>query len=429
MKLIYAIELLMAALVSITGMCLLKNKRARKARILLSTLIFDILFIGHVTFAYTTEKPILQLNGEKNIQIEIGEEYRELGAKATYHGKDLMNQIQIENQINSGKIGEYDVIYKISYHNTTEEIVRKVKIMDRTKPEIHLKGGTEVTQYMNKEYIEPGYEAIDNYDGDITSKVVVTKEEINPEEYKLHYFVKDSSENEERIARIIRLKEPPKESGKMNQKNGQSILSLTFDDGPSLDITPKILDILKQENVKATFFILNYDKNKEFLVKRIVEEGHTVAIHGYSHNYKEIYQSVDTYLENLNKLQKKIKETTGVTTTLSRFPGGSSNTVSRYNPGIMTKLTKTVIEKGYQYFDWNVSSGDAGGAKTKKEVYQNVISGLKKNRNNVVLMHDFAKNKKTLEALPSIIQYGKTNGYQFEKLTENTPMIVQRINN
>ena len=204
---------------------------------------------------------------------------------------------------------------------------------------------------------------------------------------------------------------------------------MTFDDGPSTNITPKILDILKQKNVKATFFILNYGDAGEELVKREHNEGHTVAIHGYSHDYKTIYASEDAFISNVTRLQNKIKDSTGYSPTIFRFPGGSSNTVSSFNKGIMTRLCKTMVNKGYRYFDWNVSSGDAGGAKTADDMVDNVTMNLSKSRANVVLMHDFSSNSKILDALPRIIDFGIENGYRFSNITENTPMVTHKPNN
>ena len=175
---------------------------------------------------------------------------------------------------------------------------------------------------------------------------------------------------------------------------------------------------------------MNYEENKEFLVKRIVREGHSIGIHGYSHKYSEIYQSIDTYMENITKLENKIEKSTGVNTKITRFPGGSSNTVSRYyHVGIMSQLTKKLLNDGYRYYDWNITSGDAGDVKTKEEVYQNVINGLSKKKANMVLMHDFSNNAKTVDALKDIIRYGKQNGYVFEAITEDTPMITHHISN
>ena len=135
-------------------------------------------------------------------------------------------------------------------------------------------------------------------------------------------------------------------------------------------------------------------------------------------------------MNNITKLQKKIKKTTGYSPTIIRFPGGSSNTVSRhYSKGIMTRLTKKVVEEGFKYYDWNVSSEDAGGASTSSQVYNYVTKNLVKNRSNVVLMHDFSGNTKTLNALSDIIDYGLENGYTFKAITSDTPMVKHGVNN
>ena len=215
-----------------------------------------------------------------------------------------------------------------------------------------------------------------------------------------------------------------------NKKSNNGVIWLTFDDGPSANITPKILDILKKENIKATFFVINYSNSNEHLLKREVAEGHTIGIHGYSHEYSKIYKSKETFMSNVYTLQDRIYKSTGVKSMYTRFPGGSSNTVSRkYCKGIMTELTKEMLAKGFKYYDWNISSGDAGGAKNAKDVYKNVTKNLSKKRGNMVLMHDFGANKKGLEALPKIIEYAKKEGYTFAPIDDNTPMYAQHVNN
>ena len=212
------------------------------------------------------------------------------------------------------------------------------------------------------------------------------------------------------------------------KKSNNGVIWLTFDDGPSAKLTPKVLDILKKENVKATFFVINYSESNEPIIKRIVAEGHTIGIHGYSHEYSKIYKSKETFMSNIYTLQDKIYKSTGVKSMYIRFPGGSSNTVSRkYCKGIMTELTKEVLAKGFKYFDWNISSGDAGGAKDAKAVYKNVTKNLSKKRGNLVLCHDI--HQKTLEALPDIIKYAKKEGYTFARIDDNTPMYAQHVNN
>lgn len=227
----------------------------------------------------------------------------------------------------------------------------------------------------------------------------------------------DIASNQENMNDVWKIEEK-------TETENKSQIYLTFDDGPSHDITPKILDILKEENVYATFFIINFSQSKEELIKREVQEGHSVGLHGYSHDYKKIYKSEEIYMSNLNDLQTKLENLTGVKSTITRFPGGSSNTVSRFNKGVMTKLVKDVEQAGYKYYDWNVDSDDAGHAKNENQVYENVTEGLKKERANVILMHDFEKNEKTLNALRDIIKYGKENGYSFNKISSDSDLVV-----
>ena len=149
--------------------------------------------------------------------------------------------------------------------------------------------------------------------------------------YYITYKVADKSGNEISTQRIVIVASQDSVSLSEDDGNEIGIIFLTFDDGPSTNITPAVLDILKEKNVKATFFILDYNEEEEPIIKREHEEGHTIGIHGYSHRYEDIYQSEETYMENITKLQEKIKLTTGYNATITRFPGGSSNTVSSFN--------------------------------------------------------------------------------------------------
>ena len=214
---------------------------------------------------------------------------------------------------------------------------------------------------------------------------------------------------------------------KSNENN--KYIYLTFDDGPSYSVTAKILDILKEENVKATFFVINHNKNLNSLIIREYDEGHTVGLHSYSHSYKTIYSSIDSYFKDLNLIKEKVDKITGGNANIVRFPGGTSNTISRrYNKGIMTKLTSELNNRRFYYFDWNVESGDASGRTNKNKVYKNVVNNLRYTH-NVVLMHDFENNYATLNALKDIIKYGKDNGYIFKKLTTDGLVVHHKPNN
>ena len=298
---------------------------------------------------------------------------------------------------------------------------RKIFYKDIEGPKLTLDDSLTVMLVVGDEFKDSTYQVEDNCSSAKDIKVTISGKVDTSKagEYERVYKAKDKYGNVTKVVQKISVMEPSK----------QGVIYLTFDDGPNANTTPKILDILQEKGIKATFFILNYDENEAQYVKREFDEGHTVAIHGYSHEYKIIYQSKDAYMENITKLQEKIKETTGQETTIIRFPGGSSNTISSFNPGIMTLLTNEVLVNGYRYFDWNVDSDDAGSARNSKDVYKNVIKGLSKERANVVLMHDFSGNNKTVEALPYIIEYGLENGYTFERITETTPMVTHRVFN
>ncbi len=208
---------------------------------------------------------------------------------------------------------------------------------------------------------------------------------------------------------------------------------LTFDDGPSLQTTGKILDILKEKNVKATFFIVGYTvgSEKEQLVLREFNEGHTIGLHGTSHEYSKIYASLEALINNFDTLREKVFTTTGFYPTVIRFPGGSSNTVSkRYCQGIMTQAVEYFNnETDYTYFDWNIDSCDAGGVKSAEELYENVISGLKEGKDNIILMHDSSNKEYTVSALSAIIDYALSQGYEFKAISSNTPQVTHNIAN
>lgn len=224
-------------------------------------------------------------------------------------------------------------------------------------------------------------------------------------------------------------KENKATTSQTSTSNGKSIAYLTFDDGPS-SITHSVLDILKKYNVKATFFVINSGNYNKATLQREVNEGHTIGLHAYDHNYAIAYKDDNSYLDGIDKLRAKVKADTGFDSHYIRFPGGSSNTISkRYSKGIMSRITKTAKQRGYKYYDWNVDDDDAGRARTADDCYNNVIKELRPNRSNIVLMHDFGTNKKILEALPRIIEYCQKNGYKMLPIDDNTPEIHHGISN
>ena len=199
--------------------------------------------------------------------------------------------------------------------------------------------------------------------------------------------------------------------------NHSKTIYLTFDDGPG-PYTEKLLGYLRKYNVKATFFVTNQNSYYSHLLKKIVDDGHAIGVHSLTHNWS-IYSSVNSYMRDFNAMSDLIKSKTGVESKIFRFPGGTNNTVSRsYSKGIMKTLSKTMTEKGYLYFDWNVDCYDTSGY-SRSQIINTTINQIKNRKNSIVLMHDLYNS--TVEAVPSIIEYGLNNGYTFKVLDETAP--------
>lgn len=180
--------------------------------------------------------------------------------------------------------------------------------------------------------------------------------------------------------------------------------------------------------LRQHFFVTNGKPDYQNLIAQEAQRGHTVAIHSASHDYAKIYQSVDAYFADFDEMNSIITAQTGKAADLVRFPGGSSNTISKtYCYGIMSQLVCAVEERGFRYCDWNVSSGDAGGTTSTSQVVANVIAGIKDNNVSVVLQHDI-KNF-SVDAVEQIIQWGLSEGYTFLPITSTTPMSHHGINN
>ncbi|MDE7062019.1 MAG: polysaccharide deacetylase, partial [Lachnospiraceae bacterium] len=196
---------------------------------------------------------------------------------------------------------------------------------------------------------------------------------------------------------------------------------LTFDDGPSSN-TAEILDLLAQYNVKATFFVVGKtDEESVAMYKRIVEEGHTLGMHSYSHKYSMIYDSLDNFTADFTQIQNYLYDVTGVDCVYYRFPGGSSNKVSNTD---MAEFIGYLNDQGVTYFDWNVASGDATSqAYTAQDLVDNVMQDVVKYKTSVVLMHDADNKDKTVEALGMILEQLQEQGAEVLPIDSDTAVI------
>ena len=205
------------------------------------------------------------------------------------------------------------------------------------------------------------------------------------------------------------------------------VIYLTFDDGPS-QYTARLLDILDEYGVKATFFVTNQFPSSRSMIGEEARRGHTVAVHTLSHDYAAIYRSESAFWSDIEQMNEIIRQQTGSRATLLRFPGGTSNSISRrYSSGIMTRIVSSVADKGYRYCDWNVDSGDAVGNRSTSGVAEQVIAGISGKKTAYVLQHDIYGY--SVEAVPAIIEWGRANGYTFLPITAGSPLNHHPVNN
>lgn len=207
-------------------------------------------------------------------------------------------------------------------------------------------------------------------------------------------------------------------------KRNQKIAYLTFDDGPSLN-TMKILDILDQYNVKATFFVMaNKEPYAEASYREMIKRGHSIALHTYSHNYQTIYRSKEAFFHDLHKLETFLHDHYGVSSTIVRLPGGSDNRLSHQasTRPIIRSILDELTNSGYIYVDWHVDSkdGDSPNMSTS-EITRNVLTRYKNYRQPIILLHDINQMKATVKSLPIIIESMKKDGYDFDIIDESTP--------
>ena len=388
----------------------------------LALITFLIIHFTYYSFTFATSDG-KNIDNKSEIEVAVGtNDLPKVTAIYKDHGDNKNGaaaEVTMNGSIDTAHVGDYPVSYTATFGEKSKTIDVTAKVKDLTPPVITLNGGAEITWPLGKDYADPGFSATDNVDGDITSKVEMSGNvDINAEgTYTLTYKVSDSSKNETTATRTVNVK---KVDTAQTINPGDKIVYLTFDDGPG-PYTQKLLDILDKYGVKVTFFTTDAYPGHEQLIAEEAKRGHTVAIHTFSHKYDQIYASDDAYFADLNAMSDLIKSQTGQSPKIIRFPGGSSNTVSKkYSPGIMSRLTQEVTNRGYLYDDWNVSSGDAGETTSTEQVVANVITGMQKHNVSTVLQHDVKDF--SVNAVEQIIQWGLSNGYKFLPLTETSPM-------
>lgn len=234
--------------------------------------------------------------------------------------------------------------------------------------------------------------------------------------------VQDTAENEQygQAEDMDEVSETEADVTDSEAKKSAGRVYLTFDDGPSI-YTGQILDILAENDVKATFFVIGKGEEYYNYYRRIVDEGHTLGMHSYTHQYQKLYESVDSFAEEIEDLQELLKNVTGADCHIFRFPGGSSNNVSQLP---IENYISYLNEHGINYYDWNALSGDAVDATlSPDQLVSNIMKDVRNNKDSVILMHDLQTTHATVESLQMLIDTLKSEGYEILPIDADAPLI------
>ncbi len=330
----------------------------------------------------------------------------------------------------TGKVRRVKLDDRVQYTVTdssgnTASIDRPLPNINYQPPRITLLGEQNTVMQASLWYQDPGAVVTDSLGRDL-SAYLVTEGEVVPwfaGDYAITYSI--TSELGETISAVRNVTVVPVPAPETVTPTEKTIY-LTFDDGPS-PYTARLLDVLDRYGAKATFFVTSQDPRYYDEIGRAYRAGHAIGVHTSTHDYNKIYASEYAFFEDFFNMEEIIKQQTGEYTRLFRFPGGSSNTVSNFNPGIMSRLTRAMTDMGYRYFDWNVYSGDAGDTSKTTQIATNIKEGCAEHRVSIVLQHDIKDY--SVAAVESVLEWGRANGYSFKALQLDSPGMHHGVNN
>ena len=459
--------------------------------IILGSCVF-LLIIAITALAIIRNNIKLFLVDGNRVKVQVFTPYKDTGAILKLGKKKISNKkynVKVTGKYDTNKTGMYKVDYDVKYHGKELHESKIIMVYDNIAPELTINLEKVSKDYCTKKYNqEIKYTAIDNYDGDITDKVVVKEEE-----NKIIYTVTDTNKNttfkevqidygskpankfsligQSKVYVVVnkdyneqgatyvdgcgnKINKEIKISGSVDTKTlgtytityevdgekaltrtvvvrekPQKIIYLTFDDGPGKG-TRTVLNALDKYNVKATFFVTAQFSNSYLkLIGEEYSKGHAVGVHTLTHKWS-VYDSLEAYVDDFNAMNEIIKEQTGSYTKIFRFPGGSGNTVSKsHKTGVVTEIANYMTEKGYVYYDWNLSSGDASSGKlTSEKIINNVLNHVDNcSYHCVILFHDY--KSQTANAIEPIVKELVNRGYDFGVLTEDGPTVHAKIKN
>jgi peptidoglycan/xylan/chitin deacetylase (PgdA/CDA1 family) len=364
----------------------------------------------------------------KDIEIDLGMKIE--ASQIVENVQDATNtKIRFKKTYNFTKVGDVNVTIVIEDecgNKKEKSAVIHILKKDEEAPKIEgVKNITICKGETNVDYLK-NVTVSDNQDP--SPNIIVNSEGVKVDilgDYEITYTVKDRSGNTAIATCIVSIIER-NIIGSLEQSS-EKVVYLTFDDGPST-YTQEVLDILDRYNAKATFFVTGLNPDYFYLIKDANDRGHTIGMHTFSHNYREVYNSIEAYYTDLQKIAMICEQQIGYIPHYIRFPGGSSNTISkRYGEGIMSYLASDVLTRGYQFYDWNVDSGDGNGTMIASDIVSYATASTA--TNIILLCHDANGKQTTIDALPTIIEHYQALGYRFMGLDDQSFAPHHIVNN
>lgn len=386
------------------------NKKYWIVLIMIMMIILGSCYYYHRDMLLLLSEPVVEVNGQFDYQ-KIITEVKQGEKSDVFCDTSALDLTQT---------GQYEVIFV--YRDREYPVT--VKVEDTLQPEIIMSESLTVLQNTTPD-LQKDVIIQDNSQQNVALTIDASELDMTKEgQYTIEYIARDQTGNTARKKRTVNV---IKEYGTASP-SAEKIVYLTFDDGPSQN-TKAILEILERYDVHATFFVTGNGQKYNTYIKEAYDKGHTIGLHSYCHEYSEIYSSVDAYFADLAKVGTMVEELIGFVPHYIRFPGGSSNKISsKYQRGIMTELSKAVNAKGYQYYDWNCSTGDAESEHVPvADIVKNATAS--QSDNIVLLAHDTDAKDTTVAALPAIIEYYQEKGYRFAAIDDHSYYAHQKISN
>lgn len=404
----------------------------------ISAILFMIYYFGVFRLYFS-------LHGETEVTIALNGVYKEAGFRSYYHLKSYDDEVKITSNLEEDKVGEYTITYTIPSLNVEKE--RKIKVVDKTKPTIRLLGKKNVITFVDNEYVEEGFSAIDNYDGDLSAKVTINSNvDVSKEgKYKITYSLKDASGNTSKAIRNVIVKRDPLNTkikynhdeydntmiawwfnkSKDHKRTGAAVSSkellpydsfylgknekviyLTLDEGGSEKTYIKeMTDVMNKYHVKATYFLTrNYIENEAAFMNELVAEGHVIGNHTRNHLDMTSLandQNIDKFVEEVTSVEKAYMKVTGQEMIkIFRFPKGEGS----------IRGMKIIQDLGYRNYFWSHAYYDYGAPLSFKEAYDLMINYY--HPGAIYLLHP--KNEGNYLALETFIKEMLEKGYRFD---------------